>query len=255
MSKNPQPPPPGLELAALRKNTAAALDLMRPGMGTPWEDRGSIGVVLAYFKTTVKSLTSPALLLDHIRRPETTDDASAYMWASIAMWVIGIFAYYVYWLYGVLPHQTYYEQDVELLHYWLTAAGTAALVGGGIFLFVRTGTRMFIAMAGNELKGVSPALITSCFCYSLGPSIFAVVPFFGWVIAPAWIYFNLIVAGKRRLYLKGGGAFINATLIIVSAVAVAIVAYFVLSYMWGSYLGLNGLTVHVIPKAKTPPPL
>jgi len=251
MSNNPQLSP-NIELAAFKKNAAAPLDLMRPGLGTPWEDRGAIGFVPAYIKTTLRSLTSPALLFDHIRRPEITSDGMVYMWASAVMWVVSVLAYNIYWLNFVLPHQKYYEPEYDTMFFWLTVLGEAALFALGVFLFVRLGSQMFLALAGAELKGVSPSLVSNCFCYALGPSILAVVPFYGWAIAAIWIYVNLIVAGKRRLYLKGGGAYINATLIFFTLAAAAVVGYIVIYWLWNNYLGMNGLMVHIVVKSSRP---
>ena len=68
MTKNPNFVQ-GIEMPAMKNKGGGQVDLMRPGNGTPWEDRGSSGVIGAYFSTVFKSMTSPGLLMDHIRRP------------------------------------------------------------------------------------------------------------------------------------------------------------------------------------------
>src|SRR5689334_17395996 len=63
--------PAGVEIAALKnKKTTGPMDLMMPGDGTPWEDRGNLGTLKAFLQTAVSSITKPARLLDHIRRPD-----------------------------------------------------------------------------------------------------------------------------------------------------------------------------------------
>src|SRR5688500_15932975 len=90
--------PPGVDIAALRnKKATGALDLMRPGDGTPWEDRGSLGLVKAFFATCAKSITAPARLLDHIRRPDTTAEASQFAYACAAMWGVSTAIHMVIW--------------------------------------------------------------------------------------------------------------------------------------------------------------
>src|SRR5687767_15497810 len=83
--------PPGVDIAALKiKKGPGPVDLMMPGNGTPWEDRGAQGVVKAFFQTCVKSMTSPALLLDHIRRPDTTAEARQFAIACSVFWAIAV---------------------------------------------------------------------------------------------------------------------------------------------------------------------
>jgi hypothetical protein len=254
MSKNPG----NIEIAAIRKQVVEVMDLMKPGNGTPWEDRGSIGVVKAYFQTVFKSMTEPALLLDHIRRPETTGDCSVFMWVSAAMWFIGILVWNAFWLYFVLPKSTAYEHELDSpMYYWLSAVGQGAIVAGFVYLWVRLGSRMYLSLGAMEMKHVSPSLIVNVYSYTLGPSLLAVVPIFGWVLAPIWIFLDLIAAGKRRLFLKNSSAIINPLLIMISALIIATVAYFVLKFFWGHYLEMDGLIRVVAPPPKAgpfPPP-
>ena len=244
MSRNPG----NIEIAAIRKQVVEVMDLMKPGNGTPWEDRGTLGPVKAYFQTAFKSMSEPALLLDHIRRPETTGDSTIFMWVSAAMWFLGILVWNAYWLYFVLPTSTAYEHDLgDPMHYWLSAVLEGALVAGCVYLWVRFGSRMYLALGAMEMKHVSPSLIVNIFSYTLGPSLLAVIPFVGWVVAPIWIYLDLVAAGKRRLFLKSSSAIINPLLIFVSALVMATVAYFVIKFLWGHFWEMDGLTRYVPP--------
>ena len=92
--------PPGVDIAALKnkKTTGAGgLDLMRPGEGTPWEDRGAQGVVKAFIQTCVKSITSPGHLLDHIRRPDTSREGTQFAIGCAVLWVISTFVHMLLW--------------------------------------------------------------------------------------------------------------------------------------------------------------
>ncbi|HEV8378308.1 MAG TPA: hypothetical protein VGP99_05625, partial [Tepidisphaeraceae bacterium] len=71
-------PPSNVAIASLDVRKQTVFNLMAPGPGTPWEDRGSIGVIGAFFKTCFKSMFKPADLLDSIRRPETGGDSFSF---------------------------------------------------------------------------------------------------------------------------------------------------------------------------------
>src|SRR3954467_11193228 len=85
----PPPAPPALEMAALRARQARAYNPLEPGPGTPWEDRGSIGPVAAFFKTVGGMLTAPGALPESMRRPETAGDARAFAIGCGVFWGIG----------------------------------------------------------------------------------------------------------------------------------------------------------------------
>src|SRR5271170_4821621 len=82
--------PSNHEIAALKKQDTRNYNVMMPGGGTPWEDRGKIGLIPAFFKTCFKSLFSHRALLDQIRRPETTSEARRFAMGCAAMWALGI---------------------------------------------------------------------------------------------------------------------------------------------------------------------
>ena len=236
------------QIAAHKTREVAPIDLMRPGNGTPWEDRGTIGPIPAYFKTVLKSITSPGLLLDHLRRPETTADAVSFAMTSGAMWIVGVIAWRI-WKYR---QYTSMGWDVAIANYLLTVLGQCALVGAGIWLFVKLGSNLYVKLSAAELRNTTPNLILNLFCYCMGPSLLAVVPVFGQGLALLLIFIDLIVAGKKRLYLKGASAVVNALIIFICAALIGVVAYFVLGYLWGSYFEMSGVTPPAPPPAIRP---
>src|SRR5688500_2386926 len=74
----------------LKQKGPIAYDLMRPGNGTPWEDRGGRGAFPAFLSTCFASITRPALLLDHISRLNTTKDATAFAWLCGIPWAVSV---------------------------------------------------------------------------------------------------------------------------------------------------------------------
>src|SRR6266705_6979086 len=81
-------PPPNVAIASLDARKQTMFNLMAPGPGTPWEDRGSIGVIGAFFKTAFRSMFKPAELLDSIRRPETGGDSFSFAIGCGVMWAL-----------------------------------------------------------------------------------------------------------------------------------------------------------------------
>ena len=247
MSNNP----PGIDLPNYRKQGQSPIDLMRPGNGTPWEDRGTSGAIPAYFKTVAKSFTSPGLLMDHISRPDSNRDARAFALFSAAIWGVGILVWNVYWLYRVMPfiqgpdgRLLYFAEPSSTGMFFVAALVHAALVMTGVFLWLTVGMRLYVALAGSEVKGTATSLIYNCFAYCLGPSILALIPFaapWPWVIAACWIHFDLVVAGKRRLYLKGSSAVVNVVLIGLCVLGITIVVYYIGHWVWTHNPDMIGL--------------
>src|ERR1700733_11947542 len=71
------------------KKKEGLVNLMKAGSGMPWEDRGSIGIVGAFFKNLTQALFSPNALLAKMRRPETTGDANAFVYICCSFWFLG----------------------------------------------------------------------------------------------------------------------------------------------------------------------
>jgi hypothetical protein len=137
---------------------------------------------------------------------------------------------------------------VDPLWFWLTAVIEAVLVSGGVFAFLKLGPSLIKSLAAMDLKSATPSLVYNIFAYSIGPSIFALVPFYGWGLAALLIAFNLMVGGKRRLYLKASNAIVNVIILFVMAALAGAVLYFVFPFIWGKMLGLNGLEVDAAPE-------
>src|SRR3954470_3812465 len=95
-------PPSNVAIASLDARKQTMFNLMAPGPGTPWEDRGSIGVIKAFFKTAFASMFKPAKLLDSIRRPETGGDSRSFAIASGLMWSLSVIVHGYFYYHHML---------------------------------------------------------------------------------------------------------------------------------------------------------
>ncbi len=219
------------EIASLRVKTIKNVNLMTPGNGTPWEDRGSQGVVMAFLRTCWRSLFGHAHLLDHIRRPETTSEATKFAIGCAILWALsfGIWNTYRYIHFNNDPA----NWDLEGSQYLMESALQSLLVFVVVLVLLRIMVKMYLQLIAGETKGRVPdVLVHNAFAYSLGPSLLALVPVVGWVLAPIWIFVDLIIAGRRRLYLNKGGVVTNTILVVAVALAIIGALWLVIWIVW-----------------------
>jgi hypothetical protein len=229
-------------IAALQQKGIAQYDLMRPGSGTPWEDRGSSGVIAAFIKTVFRSLFTPAQLLDSLRRPETTTDATAFTWACGIMWSLGIVTndiltrrYANAFAANPPPRWTV---DVNDGIFWVETALRAVLVPVGLFFFLKISATVFKSVSAGELKAVPKTLVQNLFAYGLGPSLLAIIPpwWVGMPVAALWILWDMIIAARKRLYMSTSGAVVASILAWACGVAAIAAACLVVWLFWTQVL-------------------
>jgi hypothetical protein len=240
-----------VDIAAMRKQETTNYNVMLPGSGTPWEDRGRTGVIPAFFKTCFKSLFGHKALLDQIRRPETTSEATWFAVGCAGVWAVSI----VIW--DSLFYYQYYSGDraptmiVNGEQYAIETALRAAAAFALMLIFLRLATTMYVSLLGHGVQQQIPkVLIYNVLAYSVGPSILAIVPVFGWALAAVWILSATIIAGKTRLYLRAREAVVNALLIAVVVVVALVLLYVAFHYLWPLILGGS---VEPIPKPAVTP--
>jgi hypothetical protein len=219
-------PPENIEIAALKKKQAVFVDLMAPGPGIPWEDRGSYGMLAGFFKTVKRSFFGVGLLTDHIRRPETTGDARGFLIGCGICWGISVF------LHGALLMHTYQNDphiDFDSQTYWIYCIiGTVAAIIATIVLF-----QLYIAIysklvAQESRQSPRPTvLLYNASAYALGPSVLAIVPFLGPPLALLWIFVNLILVGSKRLRLRPAAAIIDSLLAFLAVAVIGFACYWV----------------------------
>jgi hypothetical protein len=130
------------------------MDLMMPGDGTPWEDRGNLGLPKAFIQTAVSSVTKPARLLDHIRRPDTAGEATQFAMGCAVLWVISTFVHMLLWHWRH-PLPELWEMEGT---YYIKSVIASLLVGAAAYVLgVLFASRLFRTMVSSELEEQRPA--------------------------------------------------------------------------------------------------
>ena len=232
-------PPPNVAIASLDVRKQTMFNLMAPGPGTPWEDRGSIGVVGAFFKTCFKSMLKPADLLDSIRRPETGGDSRSFAMGCGLLWAISAlihgYLYYRHMLGEETRTATSTTEDrITVLGQswaiWCVIAAVLAVIG--VLLFQKIGSSVYYSLVATEMKSKAPPILAyNMFGYCLGPSILAIVPIAGPILAVIWITIALMVGGATRLKISVKGSLIASLVSVAAMVGVASVTWFVAQYI------------------------
>jgi hypothetical protein len=240
--------PDNINIASLKQKQAQYFDPMAAGPGTPWEDRGSNGVLGAFLKTCKMSMSSPALLLNQIRRPETTSDTTAFL---IGCCIICGASALIHGLILMPFVSNTPNADFDQNLYIIYCAIAFVAAGAGLYFLFRLYNIVYAKLIAQEkTQSVLPApLLYNVTAYALGPSLLALIPFVGPPIALAWIFINLILAGSKRLRIRASAAFIDALLAFIVVAAVGAIGYWV-----GDRLVLHqvlGETVEIHPPKKS----
>jgi len=251
--------PADVEIAALKTKVVQQSNLMQAGSGTPWEDRGHLGFIKAFFGTCFKSLFSPGELWEQIRRPETTSDATTFaVWCGVVAgisWVVHSLAWdLVYNGFGAdngVP-PLLVKNDFNYTIDWQTwTLGAALQMGCAIFgtlLLLKLANLVYQKLLPHDIASRIPwALSYNILAYTLGPVLLALIPCFGWVLALLWFLVLVIYAGIRRLRLGAGTGFVSGILTVFVVTVIGFSIYFAGAFGW-SYL--TGTAVTYIP----PPP-
>ena len=205
MAKHNVQTPAGVEIASMKKEERRFGDLLAPGSGTPWEDRGAIGLIPALFRTIGQSMTAPGQLLWSIRRPETATDARVFVL------ICGFFFAAAWVMHDVLAFW-YGREEFDMYTHGYGWIAHFALGMGGTWLLLSLITRLFykLVSAGEMKQKFPPVLAHNVYAYCLGPAILAFIPFHfvGFGIALLWIFVLFIYAAETRLAIKTSGAVI-----------------------------------------------
>src|SRR4051812_31996950 len=232
-------PPPNVAIASLDARKQTMFNLMAPGPGTPWEDRGSIGVIGAFFKTAFRSMFKPAELLDVIRRPETGGDSRSFAFGCGLMWAISALIhgyFYYHHMLGVeerTANSTTEDRITVLGQPWVIWCVIGAILAVvGVLLFQKIGSSIYYALVSTEMKSKAPPILAyNIFGYCLGPSLLAIVPIAGPPLAILWIVIALAIGGATRLKVSVRGAVIASLVAVAAMVALASVSWFVARFI------------------------
>jgi hypothetical protein len=223
-------------------------NLLTPGSGTPWEDRDSLGIVSAFFKTAFRMMGSPVQTLDSIRRLRDRKDAMMYAVGCGCVWFVSVWIH-AFIAYRRLLHSPEYlaglmpvPKEKCILHFdaywyfmgWFVAA---LAVSAGLVFLLRVGATIYYSMvSGEDMKGRgSPELAYNCLAYCLSPSLLAVIPFVGPIAALLWGYYLIMQPAGLRMRVKRGGAIIAATISVFVCVAAMAVVLYLGRWLWPTY--------------------
>jgi hypothetical protein len=212
------------------------IDLMNSGTGTPWEDRGQLGLVGAYIKTLMKAFTSPAKLFDEIRRPDATGDATSFAFICGLMWSISELLHT--WM---IVH--FGKWDDTSASPWMRGIILAVLAPFAAVVIARVAAIVFGKLISTEIRATDApqVLLFNLFAYCLAPSIFAIIPIIGVPIAAIWIFVLMMVAALKKLRLKIGGAIINTLLTSIACAACGLGLFFGVNFisgiLWHAWFG------------------
>jgi hypothetical protein len=234
MAKHHVETPADVQIAAMQVAERRFGNLLEPGTGTPWEDRGSIGAVFAFFKTALMAMFKPHKLLFSLRRPETASDARIF---AIICGVCGGFGWalqdYLDFLWRRSPEfDMVYDGYRWALHF--------AMGLGGTWVFLSLMARIFYKLiSAGDMRSKFPQVLNfNVYAYCLGPSILALIPFhIGPPIAALWIFFLFIYAAIDRLAIKPSGSIICNALLFWGFTGLAFAGYYLLGKIFGWLYG------------------
>lgn len=219
-----------------------AVNIMEPGEGTPWEDRGNLGTLVAFLRTCRMSLTRPVELFRAIRRPESTGDATFFIVVagvavSVSILIHRALQYASIMLRAAGPHEpgskVVVVEDVQA--YFRGAAILAILSPLLLWAMVRfVVTPMFSALAAAEQSKlrVPRTLTYNVHAYCLGPLVLSPVPLIGPIVAFLGVIVLMAVAARRRQRMSLAGAVTCSVLTGAAAAALVTGVYFALALLW-----------------------
>lgn len=189
-------------------NPKLGKSLLTAGDGIPWEDRGSLGLPAAYFKTVFRMLFSPLSTVDQIKRIDSQKDPLSFVIVSAIPWFIS--AWIHTFIHYYLTSKVVAKNDGYILvtSYFTRSFFASIILGFGVIAMFNIGAKIYYGMVkGDDMKGRgSQELIYNVYAYCLAPSILAMIPFIGPPAAIIWGFVLSIVTGINRLRVKAGGA-------------------------------------------------
>lgn len=222
---------PDIETTALQQGRVRGRTLLTPGSGTPWEDRGSMGALPAFFKTIFMSMSKPRELLMAIRRPETAGDARAYAFFCGIFWAVGwVLHDVILFLRSTNPEDTF-DFTVHGVK-WIVHFGLGL---GGSWVLLMLISRLFHALlTGGSSNKAPPVLCFNVLAYCMGPSLLAIIPHpAAALVALLWITLLWIIGAASRLGAKVGNAIACVLLSLSGYIALCIAGYYLAVWLLG----------------------
>jgi hypothetical protein len=235
-----------VQIAALNKKREGAYDLMRPGEGTPWENRGQSGLLAAFFKTIARAMSAPTLLVDHIRRPETASDINAYViGCGLALSLATLIQCTILYM---AAHGNA-KMVVDPTSFWEGAAVLIIIMPALWWLLVRIGCNAYkFLVTGDSKQKAPPVLYQNVLGYMASPIVLAVIPFgIGLTIGVLWMMILWIIAGRRRLYINPAATVIATIGSVLAMGIIGSAVVFGLYWLLGAYGVFTGAIAPLMP--------
>jgi hypothetical protein len=218
------------------------INLMAAGDGTPWEDRGNVGVIVAFIRTAIQSMASPAKLMDSMRRPELPADATRFSIACGLMWALSVLVHAVIGYFQLGQQVAAKQITLDTHQFWINTAIQAIAAAGVTVMGLKLAANVYFKLITKDLtQPIRPVLVYNAMGYGLGPSVLAPIPYVGPPAAAIWIFINWVVVGTRRLRAKTGGAAVAAALTFAALTAAVLVGYGVGHLVASNLLGWNSV--------------
>jgi hypothetical protein len=234
--------PNELRLAAHQPKPVEVVDLMVSGSGIPWEDRGSVGFMAAFFQTAWGMMFKPVQTLTKMRRPETADDAKRFAVVCGGVWFLAVgiqsaFAYYVFYV-----HDRSLEVDGR--QYVINTILEAVLAGVAAALLPTVVAWMFYRLTAFDMTAKAPpVLVYNCTVYLMGPSLLALIPggtvpwlAFGPALAAAWMFVLLLIVAIVRLRVRVAAAVIGSIITFLATAGMVILGLLLVQFLWCNLL-------------------
>ncbi|HEX4052789.1 MAG TPA: hypothetical protein VHX86_00855 [Tepidisphaeraceae bacterium] len=240
--------PQDMHIAALDKKTVqASVNLMVSGDGIPWEDRGSIGFMGAFFKTALGAMFKPTQLLSKMRRPETAKDAKIFAYACGGIWFVAVliqsaFAYFVF-------YSRDHSLDLDPQQYVINTLLEGLLAGAAAAIMPKIITWMFYRLTAFDMTSKAPpVLVYNCITYLGGVCLLALIPggprpwlAIGPALAGLWMFVTLMTVAIARLRVRVGAAIIGSILTLLGTAGVVVAGIFVVWLVWCNLLAKDSV--------------
>jgi hypothetical protein len=113
---------------------------------------------------------------------------------------------------------------------WCVIAAILAVIG--VLIFQKIGSRIYYALVATEMKSKAPPILAyNIFGYCLGPSLLAIIPIAGPVLAVIWIAIALMIGGSTRLKISVKGSVIASLVAVAAMVGLASATWFITRYV------------------------
>jgi hypothetical protein len=233
------------------KPAVRTANVMNSGTAIPWEDRGSIGFLPAFFSTAFGVMFKPVATLTKMRRPETANDARIFAYAIGFVWFLAVliqsaFSYFVFY-----SHDNSIVLDTH--QYMINTALEAVLAGAAAAYISNLISWMFYRLTAFDMTSKAPpVMVFNCITFLMGVSLLALIPggpkpwlAIGPAVAGVWMFALLLVTAIARLRVRAVAAIIGSFLTFLAISGLVIVAIFAINFVWGSVIGNASLNAPI----------